>query len=69
MVEAYVLIQAEAGRSAEVARAVGKIPGVRFADEVIGPTTSSSGPTLRTSTSSASSSSPRSRPSRESTEP
>jgi DNA-binding Lrp family transcriptional regulator len=37
MVEAYVLIQAEAGRSAEVARAVGKIPGVRFADEVIGP--------------------------------
>ncbi len=37
MVEAYVLIQAEVGRSAEVARAVGKIPGVRFADEVIGP--------------------------------
>jgi DNA-binding Lrp family transcriptional regulator len=37
MVEAYVLIQAEVGRSAEVADAVGKIPGVRFADAVTGP--------------------------------
>ncbi len=37
MVEAYVLIQAEVGRSAEVARAVGKIPGVRFTDVVTGP--------------------------------
>ena len=37
MVEAYVLIQAEVGRSAEVADAVGKIPGVRFADVVTGP--------------------------------
>ena len=37
MVEAYVLIQAEVGRSAEVAGAVGKIPGVRFADAVTGP--------------------------------
>jgi len=37
MVEAYVLIQAEVGRSAEVAEAVGKIPGVRFADVVTGP--------------------------------
>ena len=37
MVEAYVLIQAEAGRSAEVAGAVGKIPGIRFADLVTGP--------------------------------
>ncbi len=37
MVEAYVLIQAEVGRSAEVADAVGEIPGVRFADAVTGP--------------------------------
>jgi DNA-binding Lrp family transcriptional regulator len=37
MVEAYMLIQAEVGRSAEVADAVGKIPGVRFADAVTGP--------------------------------
>ena len=37
MVEAYVLIQAEVGTSAEVADAVRKIPGVRFADVVTGP--------------------------------
>ena len=37
MVEAYVLIQAEVGKSAEVADAVRKIPGVRFADVVTGP--------------------------------
>ena len=37
MVEAYVLVQAEVGRSAEVADAVGKIPGVRFANVVSGP--------------------------------
>jgi DNA-binding Lrp family transcriptional regulator len=37
MVEAYVLIQAEVGRAAEVADAMGKIPGVRFADVVTGP--------------------------------
>lgn len=37
MVDAYVLIQAEVGRSAEVADAVGKIPGVRFVDVVTGP--------------------------------
>ena len=37
MVEAYVLIQAEVGRSAEVADAARKIPGVRFADVVTGP--------------------------------
>jgi DNA-binding Lrp family transcriptional regulator len=37
MVEAYVLIQVEVGRSAEVADAVGKIPGIRFADVVTGP--------------------------------
>jgi DNA-binding Lrp family transcriptional regulator len=37
MVEAYVLIQAQVGSAAEVADAVGKIPGVRFADVVTGP--------------------------------
>ena len=37
MVEAYVLIQAEVGRAVDVADAVGKIPGVRFADVVTGP--------------------------------
>jgi hypothetical protein len=37
MVEAYVLIQAQVGRSAEVADAVRKIPGVRFTDVVTGP--------------------------------
>ena len=37
MVEAYVLIQVEVGRAAEVADAVGKIPGIRFADVVTGP--------------------------------
>ncbi len=37
MVEAYVLIQAEVGRSPEVEDAVSKIPGVRFADVVTGP--------------------------------
>jgi DNA-binding Lrp family transcriptional regulator len=37
MVEAYVLIQAGVGKSAEVADAVRKIPGVRFADVVTGP--------------------------------
>ena len=37
MVEAYVLIQAEVGRAADVADAVGKIPGVRFTDVVTGP--------------------------------
>jgi DNA-binding Lrp family transcriptional regulator len=37
MVEAYVLIQTEVGRSAEVAGAVGKIPGVSLADVVTGP--------------------------------
>jgi len=37
MVEAYVLIQVQVGRSAEVADAVGKIPGIRFAEVVTGP--------------------------------
>jgi DNA-binding Lrp family transcriptional regulator len=37
MVEAYVLIQTQVGRSGEVADAMDKIPGVRFADAVAGP--------------------------------
>jgi DNA-binding Lrp family transcriptional regulator len=37
MIEAYVLIQAGVGRAAEVADAVRKIAGVRFADVVTGP--------------------------------
>jgi DNA-binding Lrp family transcriptional regulator len=37
MVEAYILIQAEVGRAAQVADAVGKIPGVRLAEVVTGP--------------------------------
>ena len=37
MVEAYVLIQAEVGRSSEVAGAVGTISGVSYADVVTGP--------------------------------
>ena len=37
MVEAYVLIHAEGGRSAAVADAVRKIPGARVADVVTGP--------------------------------
>ncbi len=37
MVHAYVLVQGEVGRSAEVAKAVGKIPGVRIAEAVIVP--------------------------------
>ena len=37
MVEAYVLIQVDVGMSAEVADAVGKIPGIRFAEVVTGP--------------------------------
>ncbi|HEX9121792.1 MAG TPA: Lrp/AsnC ligand binding domain-containing protein [Actinomycetota bacterium] len=37
MVQAYVLIQAEVGRAAEVAGAVANIPGIRFAEVVTGP--------------------------------
>jgi len=37
MVEAYVLIQAEVGRAAEVADAVRETPRVRFADVLTGP--------------------------------
>ena len=37
MVEAYVLIQTQVGKSAEVADVARKIPGVGFADAVAGP--------------------------------
>ena len=37
MVEAYVLIQTEVGKAAQVADEVRKIPGVESADDVTGP--------------------------------
>lgn len=37
MVQAYILIQTEVGRAAEVAVAVGALPGVVDADDVTGP--------------------------------
>lgn len=37
MVQAYVLIQADVGRSAEVRRAISGLPGVTQANDVTGP--------------------------------
>ncbi len=37
VVQAYILIQTEVGRAAEVARAIGAIGGVTLADDVTGP--------------------------------
>jgi DNA-binding Lrp family transcriptional regulator len=37
MVEAYVLIQTEVGKAAQVAQAVSGIPGVRSSEAVTGP--------------------------------
>jgi DNA-binding Lrp family transcriptional regulator len=37
MVQAYILIQTEVGRAAEVAGAIGALPGVVQADDVTGP--------------------------------
>ena len=37
MVSAYILIQTELGKAADVARAVGELPGVSSADDVTGP--------------------------------
>jgi DNA-binding Lrp family transcriptional regulator len=37
MVEAYVLIQTEVGKAAQVAQAVNGIPGVRSSEAVTGP--------------------------------
>ncbi len=37
MVQAYVLIQTEVGKAAQVAQEVEKIPGVRTAEAVTGP--------------------------------
>ncbi len=37
MVEAYILIQTEVGRAADVAAEVRELPGVKVADDVTGP--------------------------------
>ncbi|HYY10982.1 MAG TPA: Lrp/AsnC ligand binding domain-containing protein [Kineosporiaceae bacterium] len=37
MVQAYILIQTEVGRAADVARAIAEIPGVTLAEDVTGP--------------------------------
>ena len=37
MVQAYILVQTEVGKAAEVAIAIGKISGVNQADDVTGP--------------------------------
>jgi DNA-binding Lrp family transcriptional regulator len=37
MVHAYILVQTEVGKAAEVALAIGQIPGVTQADDVTGP--------------------------------
>jgi DNA-binding Lrp family transcriptional regulator len=37
MVQAYILVQTEVGKAAEVATAIGKIDGVTQADDVTGP--------------------------------
>ena len=37
MVHAYILVQTEVGRAADVAKAIGEIPGVASAEDVTGP--------------------------------
>ncbi|MEJ2579200.1 MAG: Lrp/AsnC ligand binding domain-containing protein [Kineosporiaceae bacterium] len=37
VVQAYILIQTEVGRSAEVAREIGQVSGVTLAEDVTGP--------------------------------
>ncbi|TYL51588.1 Lrp/AsnC family transcriptional regulator [Nocardioides sambongensis] len=37
VVQAYILIQTDVGKAAEVAREVGQIPGVALAEDVTGP--------------------------------
>ena len=37
MVQAYILVQTEVGKAADVANSIGKINGVRQADDVTGP--------------------------------
>jgi DNA-binding Lrp family transcriptional regulator len=37
MVQAYILIQTDVGRAADVARQIAEIPGVTQAEDVIGP--------------------------------
>ena len=50
-VSAYILIQTEVGKAAQVADEVGNIDGVVSAEDVTGPTTSSPGPSPTPSTS------------------
>ncbi|HEY2278745.1 MAG TPA: Lrp/AsnC ligand binding domain-containing protein [Streptosporangiaceae bacterium] len=37
MVQAYILVQTEVGKAADVAKQIGKIPGVTQAEDVTGP--------------------------------
>jgi DNA-binding Lrp family transcriptional regulator len=37
MVQAYILVQTEVGKAADVAKEIGKIPGVTTAEDVTGP--------------------------------
>ncbi|HSP37347.1 MAG TPA: Lrp/AsnC ligand binding domain-containing protein [Frankiaceae bacterium] len=37
MVQAYILIQTEVGKAAEVAAALGELPGVTHAEDITGP--------------------------------
>jgi DNA-binding Lrp family transcriptional regulator len=37
VVQAYILIQTEVGRAADVARSIAEIPGVTLAEDVTGP--------------------------------
>lgn len=37
MVQAYILVQTEVGRSSQVAAEIGSLPGVRSAEDVTGP--------------------------------
>ena len=59
VVQAYILVQTNVGKAAEVAHAIGAIQGVTLAEDVTGPTTSSCAPRPPVSTSSASWWSPR----------
>ena len=64
VVQAYILIQTEVGKAATVAEAIAGIAGVVLAEDVTGPYDVIARVEANTSTSWASSSSPRSRTSR-----
>ncbi len=51
MVQAYILVQTEVGKAADVARQIAEIAGVMQAEDVTGPTTSSCAHAPRTWTS------------------